>query len=196
MENEVVNIGEIKRKSILKGFANLGEDDIEKAKSGVYTDDAENRKKSRVGQHYGADGKPIKSGDKKPAKGDDEAPVEKTLDDHAKNTDSEILKKVIANSKSDPELIAAAKRELTSRGETHAHNEVKTTDDKKDSGKSDETKSKETEEVLSKQAYKSIDDVSKFVSSLKDEQLKSLIKSDSSILITAAKVELKRRNKK
>lgn len=124
MEN-FINIGEIKRKSILKGFVNLGEsEDIEKAKSGVYTDDAENRKLNRVGQHYGSKKQEDSKGDKSPAKKEDEAPEDSkpSLEDHAKSTDSEVLKKVVANEKSDPALVAAAKRELTARGETHAHN--------------------------------------------------------------------------
>ncbi len=120
-----VNIGEIRRRNILKGFVNIGEsENIEKAKSSVYADDAENRKLNRVGQHYGSKKQEDSKGDKSPAKKEDETPEDSkpSLEDHAKSTDSEVLKKVVANEKSDSALVAAAKRELTARGEAHAHN--------------------------------------------------------------------------
>jgi len=132
-----VNIGEIRRRNILKGFVNIGEsEDIEKAKSGVYADNAENQKLNRVGQKYGSKKQEDPKGDKSPAKKEDEAPEDSkpSLEDHAKGTDSEVLKKVVANEKSDPALVAAAKRELTARGETHAHN---TPEEKEDGSGSD-----------------------------------------------------------
>ena len=53
---EIINYGEAKRQHILKGFVNIPETEeveIEKARHGVYTDNAQNRRLQRVGQEYG-----------------------------------------------------------------------------------------------------------------------------------------------
>jgi len=49
----MLNIGDDKRRNILKGF----EDEIEKSRSGVYANTPENKKLNRVGQKYGAEKK-------------------------------------------------------------------------------------------------------------------------------------------
>jgi hypothetical protein len=132
-----------KRQNILKGFVNAEEvlkseeNNIEKAGHGTYGDNAQNRKLNRVGQEYGHAGKKEEGGQKKTkTEEQNDGEHKMTIEDHAKNTDSETLKKVVSNPKSDPALVAAAKRELTARGETHAHNE-----------KDDEEKASEIKEI-------------------------------------------------
>ena len=134
-----------KRQNILKGFVNAEEvlkseeNNIEKAGHGIYGDNAQNRKLNRVGQEYGHAGKKEEGGQKKTkTEEQNDGEHKMTIEDHAKNTDSETLKKVVSNPKSDPALVAAAKRELTARGETHEHNEKvgKTNDENFEVGKS------------------------------------------------------------
>ena len=54
---EIINYGEARRQQILKGFTNVEEcaeeAPIEKARHGVYADNAQNRRLQRVGQEYG-----------------------------------------------------------------------------------------------------------------------------------------------
>ena len=54
---ENINYGEARRQQILKGFTNIEEcaeeTPIEKARHGVYADNAQNRRLQRVGQEYG-----------------------------------------------------------------------------------------------------------------------------------------------
>lgn len=129
--NDLVKAGIAdKRQNILKGFVNSEEvlkseeNNIEKAGHGTYGDNAQNRKLNRVGQEYGHAGKKEEGGQKKTkTEEQNDGEHKMTIEDHAKNTDSETLKKVVSNPKSDPALVAAAKRELTARGETHEHNE-------------------------------------------------------------------------
>lgn len=92
--------------------------DIEKARHGRYEDTAENRKLNRVGQEYGnAAKKPeqkvkqsssSESNENKPSGG-------KSLEEHAKKTSDEVLKKVLANKNAPEDLKNEAKNELTRR---------------------------------------------------------------------------------
>jgi len=140
MENALVDISK-RRETILQGFS--GTSDIEKSRSGVYSDNADNRSKKRVGQKYGSkkeeeSGKtpstkktedPKKSVSKKEEKTtskdtkkvDDSKKegVAKTSSEHAKDTPTEDLQHYVdtydEEGGNDPELLADAKKELSSR---------------------------------------------------------------------------------
>ena len=96
------------------------DEDIEKARHGTYADTAENRKLNRVGQEYGH-----KAEEKQPSgqrtKKTEEASGSggKTVADHAADTDSKVLKKVVDDPNAKPELKQAAQAELKKRGETN-----------------------------------------------------------------------------
>lgn len=109
MKNEF-DLASLKRKTILSGFEEQ-ERDIEKSKSGVYSDNSVNSKLNRVGQQYGKS-KDEKSNDKPVTK----EPIQKTIDEHAKTTETETLKKVLESDKASEELKSSAKKELSSRG--------------------------------------------------------------------------------
>jgi hypothetical protein len=69
MDNIIKNIQEKNAEralNILKGFSEV-DDILEKARSGVYADNAENRKLQRVGQKFGSEKKEDVKSDKKSA---------------------------------------------------------------------------------------------------------------------------------
>lgn len=145
---DTIDFNELARRkayNISKGFIN-SEESIEKARTGVYSDNAENRKLNRVGKQYGTKAKEEESASKTPAKQDDEGGAaskpEKTLDDHAKEVSTENLRKVIASDKADEKMKAAAKRELTARGE--GHEEEKKEDAKQSPSKKTDSGEKNT----------------------------------------------------
>lgn len=116
--------GELKRKQILKGFVNLPEEEdtqIEKARHGVYTDNAVNRKLQRVGQEYGqaAKEKP-EAGQKNPKAAPEEeggAPEANiSLENHARQAADEALVKVANDPSADAEMRRVAAAELERRG--------------------------------------------------------------------------------
>lgn len=117
---EGLNIAALKRETFLKGFS-VSEDEIEKAKTGVYADTPENRKLNRVGQKYGVEKKDDKPAAKPKQKVEvdengNKKPITKTLEEHASTTDTETLKKVLGKKGAKEELVSAAKKELDKRG--------------------------------------------------------------------------------
>ena len=103
------------RDNILKSFNT----DIEKARSGVYEDTAENRKLNRVGQQYGSKKEQEESNQNNlhsKQNEDNNSKNVKSVEDHAKNTSDETLKKVSENEKAPEDLRNAAKKELENRG--------------------------------------------------------------------------------
>lgn len=116
--------GELKRKQILKGFVNLPEEEdtqIEKARHGVYSDNAQNRRLQRVGQEYGqaAKEKP-EAGQKNPKAAPEEeggAPEANiSLENHARQAADEALVKVANDPSADAEMRRVATAELERRG--------------------------------------------------------------------------------
>lgn len=100
--------------NILKGFSEA-DSFFEKARGGVYKDNAQNQKMARVGQKYGADGKPIEEGNDEKSK-EDENPTDKGVSDWAKETgDKELLQYLEKNGR-DGEHSDEAAKELTERG--------------------------------------------------------------------------------
>lgn len=88
--------------------------EIQKARSGVYSDNATNRKLNRVGQQYGGKKQPEQeSGGKGNPKGDDEP----NHAEHAKKASTEALKRAAADENADEKVRNAAKAELDKRGE-------------------------------------------------------------------------------
>lgn len=90
------------KKNIVKGFIDcddlFSEENIEKARSGIYSDNAENRRLNRVGQRYGS----VKK--EEPKKHKESANNNKGIEEHAKETSTENLKKVANNEKAPDDL--------------------------------------------------------------------------------------------
>lgn len=123
-----------RREAVAANIAKSFENDIEKARSGVYEDNPENRRLNRVGQKYGSKKKEEEPAGKSKSGGDsssyehhakqssDSAP--KSLQDHAAVTDSEKLMRAANDEHADPKLREAANKELVKRGEqTNANKE-------------------------------------------------------------------------
>lgn len=102
------NLGDLKRNQILKGF----QDDIEKARHGVYADNAQNRRLQRVGQEYG------KAAQKKEETGEQSSASEEgvSLQNHARSASEEALKKVANDPTADSQIRKVATQELERRG--------------------------------------------------------------------------------
>lgn len=114
---EIINYGEARRQQILKGFTNIEEcieeAPIEKARHGVYADNAQNRRLQRVGQEYGQAAK------EDPEAGGEEGGVPEgnvSLQNHARQASEEALVKVANDPQADPEMRKVATAELERRG--------------------------------------------------------------------------------
>lgn len=114
---EIINYGEARRQQILKGFTNVEEcveeAPIEKARHGVYADNAQNRRMQRVGQEYGH------AAQEKPEAGQEEGGVPEgnvSLQNHARQASEEALVKVANDPSADAEMRKVATAELERRG--------------------------------------------------------------------------------
>lgn len=94
------------------------QDELEKARHGTYADTAENRRLNRVGQEYGHKAEEKQPSGQRTKKTEETSGAGgKTVADHAANTDSKVLKKVVDDPNAKPELKEAAQAELKKRGE-------------------------------------------------------------------------------
>lgn len=114
---EIINYGEARRQQILKGFTNIEEcieeAPIEKARHGVYADNAQNRRLQRVGQEYGH------AAQEKPEAGQEEGGAPEanvSLQNHARQASEEALVKVANDPSADAEMRKVATAELERRG--------------------------------------------------------------------------------
>lgn len=114
---ENINYGEARRQQILKGFTNVEEcaeeTPIEKARHGVYADNAQNRRLQRVGQEYGH------AAQEKPEAGQEEGGAPEanvSLQNHARQASEEALVKVANDPSADAEMRKVATAELERRG--------------------------------------------------------------------------------
>lgn len=114
---EIINYGEARRQQILKGFTTIEEcieeAPIEKARHGVYADNAQNRRLQRVGQEYGH------AAQEKPEAGQEEGGVPEgnvSLQNHARQASEEALVKVANDPSADAEMRKVATAELERRG--------------------------------------------------------------------------------
>lgn len=114
---EIINYGKARRQQILKGFTNIEEcieeAPIEKARHGVYADNAQNRRLQRVGQEYGH------AAQEKPEAGQEEGGVPEgnvSLQNHARQASEEALVKVANDPSADAEMRKVATAELERRG--------------------------------------------------------------------------------
>lgn len=110
----MVNIAEIKRQMLRERLEKaFGSEEIEKARHGVYADNAENRAKQRVGQEYGQAAQPQEPGEKRQPKGSEEDGGD--IKSYASNASDEALKRAAADKNAKPEVREAAKNELANR---------------------------------------------------------------------------------
>lgn len=114
---EIINYGEAKRQKILKGFVDTPETEeveIEKARHGMYADNAQNRRLQRVGQEYGHAAK-----EEDPAAEGGESGIPEgnvSLQNHARQASEEALVKVANDPSADAEMRKVATAELERRG--------------------------------------------------------------------------------
>lgn len=115
---EIINYGEARRQQILKGFTNIDEvaeeAPIEKARHGVYADNAQNRRLQRVGQEYGHAAKEDPEAGQEGSEGVPEGNV--SLQNHARQASEEALVKVANDPSADAEMRKVATAELERRG--------------------------------------------------------------------------------
>lgn len=115
---ENINYGEARRQQILKGFTNVEEcaeeAPIEKARHGVYADNAQNRRLQRVGQEYGHAVQEKPEAEQDNGDGVPEANV--SLQNHARQASEEALVKVANDPSADAEMRKVATAELERRG--------------------------------------------------------------------------------
>ena len=100
------------QQNIEKGFnggTNLNEE-LEKARSGVYEDTAKNRRLNRVGQQYGG-----KKQEDEP-RGESSRKEKQDVSSYAKNASEGALKRAAADEKASEDVRNAAKKELEKRG--------------------------------------------------------------------------------
>lgn len=115
---ENINYGEARRQQILKGFTNIEEcaeeTPIEKARHGVYADNAQNRRLQRVGQEYGHAAQEKPEAEQDNGGGVPEANV--SLQNHVRQASEEALVKVANDPSADAEMRKVATAELERRG--------------------------------------------------------------------------------
>ena len=115
---ENINYGEARRQQILKGFTNIEEcaeeTPIEKARHGVYADNAQNRRLQRVGQEYGHAAQEKPEAGQEGGEGVPEGNV--SLQNHARQASEEALVKVATDPSADAEMRKVAAAELERRG--------------------------------------------------------------------------------
>lgn len=115
---ENINYGEARRQQILKGFTNIEEcaeeTPIEKARHGVYADNAQNRRLQRVGQEYGHAAQEKPEAEQDNGGGVPEANV--SLQNHARQASEEALVKAANDPSADAEMRKVATAELERRG--------------------------------------------------------------------------------
>lgn len=115
---EIINYGEARRQQILKGFTNIDEvaeeAPIEKARHGVYADNAQNRRLQRAGQEYGHAAKEDPEAGQEGNEGVPEGNV--SLQNHARQASEEALVKVANDPSADAEMRKVATAELERRG--------------------------------------------------------------------------------
>ena len=115
---ENINYGEARRQQILKGFTNIEEcveeTPIEKARHGVYADNAQNRRLQRVGQEYGQAAQEKPEAGQEGGGGVPEGNV--SLQNHARQASEEALVKVANDPSADAEMRKVATAELERRG--------------------------------------------------------------------------------
>jgi mutator protein MutT len=142
-EEKEVELPEDIEKAINSGLLKSEVVEILKARTGVYADNAQNRKLKRVGQKYGASGQPEQKPSKEGKQEEKTEPKQQTpeeLADNAKNASETQLQGAIKDS-DNPEVRQAAHNELKRRQDEEHPKEEKFGDPKKE----DEPK-KETQE--------------------------------------------------
>ena len=120
------NIGAMKAEAMSKAFGI----DMEKGRTGVYEDNAENRRLNRVGQHYGHKKEEEASTGKQPGKsaqptGQEQKTSAATMESAAQGASDEALKRALADKKAPEDVKAAAKKELANRGSDEEEGEKK-----------------------------------------------------------------------
>lgn len=101
------------------------QDELEKARHGTYSDTAKNRKLNRVGQEYGHKAEEKQPSGQRTKKTEETSGAGgKTVADHAADTDSKVLKKVVDDPDAKPELKEAAQSELKKRGESETKKQM------------------------------------------------------------------------
>ena len=152
MENPIEQRKRMVQDRIEKSFTdglNVSEE-IEKASHGVYEDNAENRRKNRVGQEYGH------AAQQKEPTGKT-AGADKTVDEHAAEASDKALERAAADKNAKPEVREAAQKELENRGSQEKKPAATAKKSKSSGGGDDGGKKDETSDIINDQGYENED---------------------------------------
>ena len=160
MENPIEQRKRMVQDRIEKSFGdglNVSEE-IEKASHGVYEDNAENRRKNRVGQEYGH------AAQQKEPTGKT-AGVAKTVDEHAAEASDKALERAAADKNAKPEVRYAAQKELENRG-----GQEKTTEDKTETKVEEQPKTYEnTDSDFTEEDAKRFEELNSYIDDPKEK---------------------------
>ena len=145
MENQILQHRLTVQDNIEKAF----DVDLEKGRTGMYSDNTQNRRLHRVGQQYGH-----KKEQQAPSGGGEGSKKEEPTDHakHAAGASDEALKRAAADDKASPEVKTAAEEEMKKRG--IEKKEEKSEEDKK----SERNKQRFVRDIIKNGAGKSTDD--------------------------------------
>ena len=107
-----------RREAVASNIAKSFENDIEKARSGVYEDTPENRRLNRVGQQYGS-----KKKEEEPAGKSKSGGESGSYEHYAKQASDSALRRAAADDNAKPGVQEAAKKEIKRRKETNKKNQ-------------------------------------------------------------------------
>lgn len=125
IQNHLQGVAENIQKALGAGYEPEGTDEnveVQKARSGVYEDNAKNRRLNRVGQQYGKKKEEEQPKDKTSSKKEDEqsdkkgASEKQDMSSHAAKASDGALKRAAADEKAPEDVRNAAKEELKKRG--------------------------------------------------------------------------------
>lgn len=133
-------------------------DELEKARHGVYSDNATNRKLNRVGQEYGNAAKP-KESTQKNSSSNNNGDQQKSHQKMASEASDKALKRASEDENADPKIRDIAKKELSKRGGNSSSEKV---------GSNKKTEAKESNETLSNSTAKSVESAFKDLSKVLD----------------------------
>lgn len=153
--------------------------ELEKARSGIYADNAKNRRLNRVGQKYGSDKKPEEQGNERQPKQNEENSGYQKM---ASQASDGALKRAAEDEKADPKVREMAKQELKKRGGGKEENGKEGKGSEKENNK--EKKTDEKGKLNNKtansveSAFKKLMDVYNEEAEKDDEDLDNLLAAD------------------
>lgn len=164
MENPIESRKRMVQDRIEKSFQdglNLN-DEIEKGRHGIYEDNAENRKKNRVGQEYGHAAQQKEPTGRPAGSNAGEQP---SVEDHASNASDKALQRAVADNNAPSGVRQAAKKELEKRG-----GQEKTAEDKTETKVEEQPKTEEnTDSDFTEEDAKRFEELDSYIDDPKEK---------------------------